>query len=601
MEDKDFEKIYKLIEEEQFETAKKLLDEILLKDVGDIEAQKLMALCEVNLDNYAVAKYILEEIIKYKQDDALCWYYLGCCYDAENNIIAAKHAYLKVLELRPEYIDAYASLAIVYIKMEDYENAIKTGKEALKYTEEDEYSIYYILGTACMAAQDFEQSVLFIEKALAIEPENFQLYNNLGTSYLTIGNTDKALEAYEKARELDPSDSLTYYNIASILQLQENHIEACKYFEKANSLEPEEDSYIVAWALSEVKAGLFASAIEHYKYLAATYPQKTNYKYNLACCYQAVGNYEVAISLLKQLIMLNPKAVNVLKKLASIYIATGQLANAKDIYEKIIKQGTVADEIYYELAQLCIRTDDTDKAEQTLKKVCGLNPQHAQAHKDLGVIYLNKRLFDYAKDEFEKAYQIAPNDATIVVEYANYLHSTSDFVKADEFYAKALELDPDNANALAFSALNKTHLKQLDIAESLKMPVVIHQRDCGMDVLEILKKRGVKDGVVLHCFSESVEMAKEFVKLGCYISLGGVITYKNAGKLLDVAKFVPKDLLLTETDSPYLTPVPKRGKRNEPKYTNYVLDKLAELRNEDREQLAQAIENNFKRVFTKIK
>jgi len=147
----------------------------------------------------------------------------------------------------------------------------------------------------------------------------------------------------------------------------------------------------------------------------------------------------------------------------------------------------------------------------------------------------------------------------------------------------------------------KIFLKQLGIAESLKMPVVIHQRDCGMDVLEILKKRGVKDGVVLHCFSESVEMAKEFVKLGCYISLGGVITYKNAGKLLDVAKFVPKDLLLTETDSPYLTPVPKRGKRNEPKYTNFVLDKLAELRNEDREQLAQAIENNFKRVFTKIK
>ena len=70
---------------------------------------------------------------------------------------------------------------------------------------------------------------------------------------------------------------------------------------------------------------------------------------------------------------------------------------------------------------------------------------------------------------------------------------------------------------------------------------------------------------------------------------------------MDVAKYVPKDLLLTETDSPYLTPVPKRGKRNEPKYTNFVLDKLAELRGENRDELAQAVENNFKRVFNKIK
>ena len=465
MEEKDFDRIYELIEDEQFETARVELDEFLLKNPTDLEAQKLIALCEVNMENYPAAKYILEEIIKFKQDDALCWYYLGCCYDAESDMIAAKHAYLKVLELRPEYIDAYASLAIAYIKLEDYENAIAIGKKALEYTDEEDGSIYYILGTACMAAKNFAESVYFIEKALQYDPNNFQLYNNLGTSYLTIGDLEKAYEAYQKALEIDNSDSVTYFNIASILQLQAKHTEACEYFAKAHELEPEEDSYIVAWALSEVKAKQFDEAINHYKYLAATYPQKTNYKFNLACCYNAIGNYEVAIALLKQLTLLNPKAVNILKKLASVYITTGQLANAKDIYEKIIKQGSVSHDIYYELAQLCVKTDDLDKAEQTLKKVCGLNPDFAPAHKDLGVIYLNKRLFDYAKDEFEKAYEIAPQDPSIIVEYANYLHSTSDFVKADEYYQKALEFDPENATALAFSALNKTHLKQLDIAK----------------------------------------------------------------------------------------------------------------------------------------
>ena len=88
------------------------------------------------------------------------------------------------------------------------------------------------------------------------------------------------------------------------------------------------------------------------------------------------------------------------------------------------------------------------------------------AHKDLGVIYLNKRLFNYAKEEFEKAYELEPENYSIVVEYANYLHSTSQFEKADEMYQKAIAIDDETPTALAFSALNKTHLKQFDEAKA---------------------------------------------------------------------------------------------------------------------------------------
>lgn len=464
MNEKDFDKIYDLIDAGEYALARESIDIALKQDETDIDAHKLMALCDVNLENYESARCILENIVKYRQDDALIWYYLGCCYDNLGDLISAKHAYLHVLELRPEYIDAFRSLAIVYIKAEKYDESIVTAKKALELADDD-YSLYYVLGTACMAANRFEDSVVYLEKAIELNPENLQLYNNLGTSYLTIGNLDMAYQIYQKALKINETDALTYFNIASILQIQEKHVEACEYFAKAHEFEPLEDSYIVAWAISEVKAGMFKEAIEHYKFLASAYPQKSTYKFNLACCYQVIGEYEIAISLLKQLIMVNPKAVNFLKKLASIYIATGQLANAKEIYEKIIKQGSVVYQTYYELAILCTKLGDVDRAEQILKKVCGLNPEFAPAHKDLGVIYLNKRLFDYAKDEFEKAYQLDPNNASIIVEYANYLHSTSDFEKADEFYDKALAIEPENLNALAFSALNKTHLKQIDVAK----------------------------------------------------------------------------------------------------------------------------------------
>lgn len=105
-----------------------------------------------------------------------------------------------------------------------------------------------------------------------------------------------------------------------------------------------------------------------------------------------------------------------------------------------------------------------DRAEKILKKVVELNPEFAPAHKDLGILYLSKRLFDYAEDEFNMALKAAPNDYSILFEYANYLHSTTKFKEADEYYQKALEICPDEPDALGFSALNKIHLKDFDTA-----------------------------------------------------------------------------------------------------------------------------------------
>lgn len=472
MEDKEIDKIYNLIEKGEYAKAKELLTDITDKNDKDTDALKLIALCEVNVENYDKARYILEDVIKYKQDDAICWYYLGCCYDNLGQLTEAKHAYTTVIKLRPEYVDVYKSMAIVQIKANEPKKAIEYIEQGLKYADKNDYAFYYIAGTACMAAQDFEGSIEYIEKAIELDPQNVQLYNNLGTAYLTTGKLEKALEVYQKSIELQPSDSLAYFNIASIYQMQEQHEQACEYFAKAHKLEPDDDSYIIAWAISEIKANRILEAIEHYKYLSAAYPQKTTYKFNLASCLQMAGQYDAAISILIQLSMMNPKSVNILKKLASVYIITGQIAQAREIYEKIIKHGSTDYMPYYELAMLCIKTGDTDRAETMLKKVCKLKPEFAQAHKDLAVIYLNKRLFDYAKDEFEKAYEYGNEDFSIIIEYANYFHATSDFKKADEMYEKALAIKPENPTALAFSALNKTHLKQIDTAlEQIKKAI----------------------------------------------------------------------------------------------------------------------------------
>ena len=457
------EEINKLITDNNFEVAKLELKKILDQDEKNLEALKLLGLCCINLEQFEEGKNIYETVVKYFPEDASSWFYLAICYDNLEDFLHAKTAYNEVIKLREEYVEAYKNLCIVYVKTKEPKKAIELAKKALAYVEDD-YTLYYIIGTAYMSDKNFEDSVQYLEKALKLNPTHAQLYNNLGTSYITIGNLDKAYENYVKASEIEPDNSITYFNIASILQIQNKHKEACEVFRKAYELEPT-DSYLVALALSEVKAGEIENAIEHYKFLITQYPEKHNFQYNLVCCYELIEEYQLAINILQNLVVLNPKSVSMSHKLANLYLKIGQPMQAKVIYEKIILQGNVSYDLYYEFAHICVITNDLDKAEKILKKVVELSPEYAQAHKDLGVIYLGKRLFDYAKDEFETAYKLNPNNPSILFEYAGYLHATTDFKGADEMYAKSLELVPNSPNTLALSALNKTHLKEYDLAK----------------------------------------------------------------------------------------------------------------------------------------
>lgn len=140
--------------------------------------------------------------------------------------------------------------------------------------------------------------------------------------------------------------------------------------------------------------------------------------------------------------------------------------------------------------------------------------------------------------------------------------------------------------------------KQIRLAKKVKLPIVIHNRDATADIVEILKEEGAGEvGGIMHCFSGSPEIAQECVDMNFYISLSGPVTFKNAKKPKEVADVIPLEKLLIETDCPYLTPHPHRGKRNEPSYVKLVAEQIAEIKGLSTEEVAQATTENAKKLF----
>ena len=135
-------------------------------------------------------------------------------------------------------------------------------------------------------------------------------------------------------------------------------------------------------------------------------------------------------------------------------------------------------------------------------------------------------------------------------------------------------------------------------ARACGKPLIIHTREARADTLRLLREEGAQEvGGVLHCFTEDWDMARQALDLGFYISFSGIVTFPGADDLRQVATRVPLDRLLIETDSPYLTPVPHRGRPNEPRHVIHVADCVAQLRGQDREELVAATGENFRRLF----
>ena len=142
-------------------------------------------------------------------------------------------------------------------------------------------------------------------------------------------------------------------------------------------------------------------------------------------------------------------------------------------------------------------------------------------------------------------------------------------------------------------------IEHIKASSLLDIPLIVHSRNAENDTIDIIKNmsKNSKLKVILHCFTGTKDFAKKLLDLNCYISFSGIITFKNTSELAEVAKFVPLDKLLVETDSPYLSPIPYRGKSNEPSYIIHTINKLAQIKNISEDIVSESTTRNFKKLF----
>jgi TatD DNase family protein len=215
--------------------------------------------------------------------------------------------------------------------------------------------------------------------------------------------------------------------------------------------------------------------------------------------------------------------------------------------------------------------------------------------------------FDYPSSQ--KAVQLARANKNIYAAVGIHPHDASTLNEQiiENLYNLALdpkvvaigEIGLDYYRNLSPQAQQKqAFTEQIKLAQEIGKPVVIHDRDAHQDVMDIIKreKAGINGGV-MHCYSGHLPLAQELIKQNFHLSFAGPLTYKNAKKTHEVAGQISLDRILIETDCPYLTPEPNRGKRNEPAYVRFVAQKLAELRNKDYREIAAITTNNAKKVF----
>ena len=214
----------------------------------------------------------------------------------------------------------------------------------------------------------------------------------------------------------------------------------------------------------------------------------------------------------------------------------------------------------------------------------------------------SKKAIEIAKD-YEELYAIvgiSPNDVENIKtgeDIKKYVSEIGNLAKDDKVVAIG-EIGLDYYwNKENKEIQKQLFVKQIEVANKLDLPIVIHTRDAMIDTIDILKQNNVNKKGIFHCCPLNIELIKEATKLDFYISLSGVITFKNAKNVDTIINMIPEDKLLIETDSPYLSPEPVRGKRNNSMNVKYVAEKIANAKNKTIHEIAEITSNNAKRIF----
>lgn len=190
---------------------------------------------------------------------------------------------------------------------------------------------------------------------------------------------------------------------------------------------------------------------------------------------------------------------------------------------------------------------------------------------------------------------VHPHDAGETVDYLDKLRALAENEKVVAIGEIGLDYHYDFSPR---DVQKKYFAEQIRLAKELKIPVIVHDREAHEDTLRILREEKAGEvGGVVHCFSGSYEMAKEVIKLGLHIGVGGSVTFNNAKKTVEVVEKIPLEYILSETDCPYLTPAPYRGKRNDSRYMRYSIEKVAEIKKIGFDDTSRILAENAKMVF----
>lgn len=459
------------ISESKFEQALKTLNKAYEIDPHNNEVLKNLGLCYYNLQKNTKAQEFFTKAIGTNPNDATSLFYSGAINLLNLDLETARIQLEKVLELRPEYTDAYKNLGIVYFNLKQIDNAVKTLEKGLKFAQ-DSPEYYRLLASAYIVAKQNQDAATLLEEFLKrTNAETYEIYNLLGSAYLGLKDQEKARTYYLKSVELNEANDVAQKALA-FLDAVENDI-LSKYRPLIDNKAPAEEIIDVANIL--FKNNQLNEAIGFLAYALKKGYEDTNIFYHLSILYEAKGHYNDSLKCLHKILTMQKPTKEVEIKIAKLFIQLGKTTEAFSLLNKLVKKYPYDIEVYYEFAMAFIAYGDNIKAEEHLKKVIDMeqtNEITALAHKDLGCIYLSQNNMNYAGDEFQKAYDMAPENDIICYEYASYHFISGNYETAMKYYEKAISINPYDDEFKVALALLYNNLKRYPATINLLVPIL---------------------------------------------------------------------------------------------------------------------------------
>lgn len=461
----------KNISESNFEKAVGILEEAYEIDNQNNEILKNLGLCYYNLQKNTKAQEFFTKALNVNPDDATSLYYSGSINILNLDLQTAKLQLQKVLELRPEYLDAYKNLGVIYFNLKQIDKAVEILEKGLQYSQ-DAPEYYRLFASAYIVSRQNQKAADLLEEFIErTKIETYELYNLLGSAYLGLKNLEKSREYYLKSIVLNDKNDIAQKAL-SLLDTIENDIlgELRVLVEQKVPIEE-----IIAIADKLYKDQKINEAIGFLSYAANNGYDDTKIFYQLSILYEAKGNYNDSLKCLHKIITTSKPTKEVELKIAKLFLQLGKMNETFALLSKLVKRYPYDADVYYEFAMAFVAYGDNIKAEEYLKKVIDMNPEgdySALAHKDLGCIYIGQNNMQYAKEEFEIAYNLAPENDIICYEYASYYFISGDYETALKYYEKAITINPyDDEFKVALSLLYN-NLKRYMSTINLLMPLL---------------------------------------------------------------------------------------------------------------------------------